>query len=226
MSFGELIALRAQAELEQVAKVATSEDVRSRGENKFIEKLKSGDAAAFDVLIAERHADVYALLFRLTDDEEEARDLTQETFLQAFRHIAGFRGEADLRTWLYRIAVNQARNRWRWWRRRRRDVTFSLDAPLSRNDDAAANEATFGSQLCDENAVNPEQALLTRERERQTLNALAGLDRRHREVIVMRDIEGLSYEAVATSLGIRLGTVKSRLARGRAELRKRLESSL
>lgn len=225
MSFGELIAVRAQAEMEQVAKAATSEDARSRLETEFIEKLRSGDAAAFDTLVIERHGEVYALLFRLTDDEDEARDLTQETFLQAFRHIAKFRGEADLRTWLYRIAVNQARNRWRWWRRRRRDVTFSLDAPLNGNVEAT-NKTTFGSQLCDENGVDPEQSLLARERERRTLNALAALNRHYREVIVLRDVEGLSYEAVAATLDISIGTVKSRLARGRAELRKRLESSL
>src|ERR1043166_787436 len=100
----------------------------SSAEEQFLERLRAGDAAAFNRLVEERHGDIYALLYRLTEDPEEARDLTQETFLQAFRHLASFRGDADLRTWLYRIAVNQARNRWRWWRRRRRNVTVSLDA--------------------------------------------------------------------------------------------------
>jgi RNA polymerase sigma-70 factor (ECF subfamily) len=227
VSFGELIALRAQAEIEKVAAAsATSEEARPRAEIEFIEKLRSGDAAAFERFISERHADVYALLYRLTDDAEEARDLTQETFLQAFRHIVGFRGDADLRTWLYRIAVNQARNRQRWWRRRRRDATVSLDAPLGSNGSDDARVGTFGGQLPDETATNPERELLARERERQTLAALASLSRRYREAIVLRDIEGLSYEAVAAALQINVGTVKSRLARGRAELRKRLEGSL
>jgi RNA polymerase sigma-70 factor, ECF subfamily len=138
VSFGEPIALRVQAELERAAGAAASADDRfhASAEAQFLERLRAGEAAAFNRLVEERHADIYALLYRLTEDAEEARDLTQETFLQAFRHLAGFRGEADLRTWLYRIAVNQARNRWRWWKRRRRDRTVSLDAPASEASDA------------------------------------------------------------------------------------------
>ena len=134
---------------------------------------------------------------------------------------AGFRGDADLRTWLYRIAVNQARNRWRWWKRRRRERTVSLDAPL-----AADSGTTLGAVLADANGDDPEQATLARERERALLSALHTLSRPYREVIVLRDIEGFSYEEVAHSLSISVGTVKSRLSRGRTELRRRLESSL
>src|SRR6185503_10184289 len=114
-------------DLEQVAP-ATPEEVRSPYETQFIERLKLGDAAAFEILIAERSSEVYGLLYRLTENGEEARDLTQETFLRAFQSIGQFRGESDLRTWIYRIAINQARNRWRWWRRRHRDATVSIDA--------------------------------------------------------------------------------------------------
>src|SRR5881394_2036744 len=114
-------------ELEQVAS-ATLTDLRSQVEAQFIERLKRGDAAAFETLVKERSGEIYGLLYRLTENGEEARDLTQETFLRAFQSIVHFRGESDLRTWIYRIAINQARNRWRWWRRRRRDSTVSLDA--------------------------------------------------------------------------------------------------
>lgn len=220
MSFGEPIALRVRAELEQVASAATPAGARSPVETQFVEKLRAGDAAAFERLVAERSGDVYALLYRLTEDPEEARDLTQETFLQAFRHVANFRGDADLRTWLYRIAVNQARNRRRWWRRRRRDATLSLDA-RSGDDDVP-----LAARLSDESEADPEQQTLTRERERALLGALGTLARPHREVVVLRDIEGLSYEEVAAALEISVGTVKSRLSRGRTELRRRLEGSL
>src|SRR4026207_554429 len=128
MSYGEPIALRGQMELEQVAPAAVV-DVRPSVETQFIERLKQGDAAAFETLVHERSGEIYGLLYRLTENVEEARDLTQETFLRAFQSIGHFRGESDLRTWIYRIAINQARNRWRWWRRRRRDVTVSIDAP-------------------------------------------------------------------------------------------------
>ena len=219
MSFGEPIALRAQAELEAAAPAASAEARAASAEAQFIERLKAGDAWAFDRLVEERTGDVYALLFRLTEDREEARDLTQETFLQAFRHLSGFRGDSDLRTWLYRIAVNQARNRWRWWRRRRRDATLSLD-------DAGETGLTLGARIADPDAPDPEQNTLARERERTLLTALGTLSRAYREVVVLRDIEGLSYEEVAATLEISVGTVKSRLSRGRLELRRRLESSL
>lgn len=223
MSFGEPIALRARAELDAAASSAAVPDLRPLdAEAQFIERLKAGDAWAFDRLVRERSADIYALLCRLTEDREEARDLTQETFLQAFRNVGSFRGEADLRTWLYRIAVNQARNRWRWWRRRRRDQTFSLDDAGDRQDASA----TPGSRIPDASAVDPEQHALARERERALLSALHTLSRPYREVIVLRDIEGLSYEEVAAALEISVGTVKSRISRGRTELRRRLEGSL
>jgi RNA polymerase sigma-70 factor (ECF subfamily) len=223
VSFGEPIALRMEAELERAADSAASADDRFEGsaQAQFLERLRSGDALAFSRLVEERYGDIYALLYRLTEDAEEARDLTQETFLQAFRNIAGFRGEADLRTWLYRIAVNQARNRWRWWKRRRRDKTVSLDAPIGDE-----NGAPLSAGLANEDVADPEQQALARERERALLSALSTLSRPYREVIVLRDIEGLSYEEVAQALDMNIGTVKSRLSRGRDELRRRLEGSL
>jgi len=92
-------------ELEQAA-VAVPVGLRSPADNEFIERLKRGDAAAFEELVAERSGEIYGLLFRLTENGEEARDLTQETFLRAFQNIDRFRGEADVRTWIYRIAIN------------------------------------------------------------------------------------------------------------------------
>ena len=159
MSFGEPIALRVRAELERAADAAASVEDRfqASAEAQFLERLKAGDAMAFNRLVEERHSDIYALLYRLTEDAEEARDLTQETFLQAFRHLAGFRGDADLRTWLYRIAVNQARNRWRWWKRRRRDRTVSLDAPAG-----SESETPLSAGIRDEDACDGDQGLRRR----------------------------------------------------------------
>jgi RNA polymerase sigma-70 factor (ECF subfamily) len=205
----------------EVAAAQTREGARPLAETQFLELLRAGDAAAFNRFVEDRTADVYALLYRLTEDAEEARDLTQETFLQAFRSIANFRGDADLRTWLYRIAVNQARNRWRWWRRRRRGSTVSLDEPAARD-----SEQTLGARLRDEGARDPERDALAHEREQLIVAALATLARPYREAVVLRDIEGLSYEEVAAALEISIGTVKSRLSRGRAELRRRLEGMM
>jgi len=227
VSYGEQIALRTHAELNEVApaglvgvRSTAEESFLERAEDQFLERLKRGDALAFEQLVADRTGDIYALLFRLTGDAEEARDLAQETFLRAYQAIQKFRGDADLKTWLYRIAINQARNRWRWWRRRRRDATISLDAPVGER------EQTVAMRLEDTNAHYPEQETLAREREQQLRAALQGLRTAYREAVVLRDIEGLTYEEIAATLQINIGTVKSRLARGRLELRRKLESSL
>lgn len=205
-------------ELDRVAPAAVVES-RSLAEAEFIERLKRGDAAAFEELVAERSGEIYGLLFRLTENSEEARDLTQETFLRTFQNIGRFRGEADLRTWIYRIAINQARNRWRWWRRRSRDSTVSLDAPQGNSDQPLM--ATLA-----ESSANPEQNTLAHERELALRAALRKLSHAYKETVILRDIEGFTYEEIAATLGINVGTVKSRLARGRQELRRKLEGSL
>ncbi|HEX9543657.1 MAG TPA: sigma-70 family RNA polymerase sigma factor [Pyrinomonadaceae bacterium] len=218
MSYGEPIALGGQMELEQVA-IAAPVGLRSSADHEFIERLKRREAAAFEDLVAERSGEIYGLLFRLTENGEEARDLTQETFLRAFQNIDRFRGEADIRTWIYRIAINQARNRSRWWRRRRRDATVSLDAT-----NGESNQSLIGTLA--EPSQNPEQQTLAREREIALRSALQRLALAYRETVILRDIEGFTYEEIAATLGINVGTVKSRLARGRQELRKKLEGSL
>jgi RNA polymerase sigma-70 factor, ECF subfamily len=217
VSYGEPIAL-GQMELEQAAPAAVVEAWTS-SEAEFIERLKRGEAAAFEELIAERSGEIYGLLFRLTENSEEARDLTQETFLRAFQSVGHFRGEADLRTWIYRIAINQARNRWRWWRRRRREVTVSLDQTLGNSEQTLLATLASDSQ-------NPEQQTLAHERELALRSGLQRIGRAYRETVILRDIEGFTYEEIATTLGINIGTVKSRLARGRQELRQKLEGSL
>ena len=205
-------------ELEQVA-ITAPVGLRSSADHEFIERLKRGEAAAFEELVAERSGEIYGLLFRLTENGEEARDLTQETFLRAFQNIDRFRGEADIRTWIYRIAINQARNRSRWWRRRRRDATVSLDATHGES-----NQSLIGTLA--EPSQNPEQQTLAREREMALRSALQRLALAYRETVILRDMEGFTYEEIAATLGINVGTVKSRLARGRQELRKKLEGSL
>jgi RNA polymerase sigma-70 factor, ECF subfamily len=217
VSYGEPIALRPM-ELEEVAP-ATVAEVRVSAETEFIERLKRGEAAAFEELVTERSGEIYGLLFRLTENSEEARDLTQETFLRAFQSIDRFRGDADLRTWIYRIAINQARNRWRWWRRRRRDATVSLDATQGQS-----NQTLIATLA--ESGQNPEQQTLAHEREVALRAALQKVGRAYRETLILRDIEGFTYEEIAMTLGINVGTVKSRLARGRQELKQKLEGSL
>ena len=204
-----------QEELNEVALAARSISVGSTLETRFIERLKVGEEEAFDEFVTRYTANVYALIFRLTENAEEAQDLTQETFLRAFKAIKNFRGDADLKTWLYRIAVNESRNRFRWWKRRKSNVTISLDAETN------YHETPLSERIADDSA-NPETETLRRERELALRKALNELSTNFREVIILRDIEGLSYEEVAAALETNVGTVKSRIARGREELRKKL----
>jgi RNA polymerase sigma-70 factor, ECF subfamily len=219
MSYGEQIALRGHADIENVAS-ATQFELCVPSDDQFLERLRRGEAMAYEQLVAEQSSDVYALLFRLTSDAEEARDLTQETFLRAFQSIDRFRGDASLKTWIYRIAINQARNRWRWWRRRRRDVTVSLDATSDQF------EQPLSAILPSDKSPSPEQQTLAHERENQLREALCGLRRSYREAVILRDVEGFSYDEIAQTLQISIGTVKSRISRGRLELRRQLEGSL
>jgi len=204
-----------EEEIATVALATRAASVGSSVEAEFIENLKSGDAAAFDTLVLRYTNDIYALLYRLTEDAEEASDLTQETFLQTLKAIKNFRGEADLKTWLFRIAINESRNRFRWWTRRKREKTDSLDAPIGESQ-TPVHETMSGS------SANPEETILQREREKVLTKALRDLPVIFREAVVLCDIEGLSYEQIAAALEINIGTVKSRIARGREELRRKL----
>lgn len=182
----------------------------------FVEKLRAGDAAAFDTLVQRYSPDVYSLLFRLTENAEETADLTQETFLSALKAIKGFRGEAELKTWLFRIAVNHSRNRFRWWKRRGRDKTWSLEATMGNS------ELRIGETLASE-SPGPEETAIRKEREQSLRNALSELPELFRAAIVLCDIEGMSYDEIAVALDLNIGTVKSRIARGRSELRQKLK---
>ncbi len=185
-------------------------------ETGLIDKLRTGDADAFGTLVDRYSGDIYALLYRLTDSPDEAADLTQDTFLKALRSIGQFRGDAGLKTWLFRIAINESRNRFRWWKRRRRDLTISLDATLGDSD-------TPLSSMVPDGGPSPEDITLIREREYAITRAIGELKDVFREAVVLCDIEGLSYEETAAITGVGVGTVKSRISRGREELRKRLK---
>lgn len=213
MIFGKSIAF----DDEDITKVAVAAGVPAfvPTDSDFVDRLRNGDAEAFDTLITRYSGDIFSLLYRMTEDAEEARDLTQETFLSALKGIKSFRGEAELKTWLFRIALNHSRNRFRWWKRRKRNETISLDKPLGEG------TATVSDTIADKGST-PEQLVLIEERRQRLLKALAALPEIFRVTIVLCDIEGLGYEETARTLNINIGTVKSRLARGREQLRKRL----
>ena len=214
MIFGKSIAFD-QEGLGEVTSATYDKHVFDAAEAAFLERLRNGEPDAFDNLITRYSGDIYAVLYRITENPDDAADLTQETFLSALRSIKSFRGESELKTWLTRIAINHSRNRFRWWKRRRKDATISLDAPIGES------HATV-SDLIAGDGESAEEAVLRQERENALRRALAQLPEHYREVIVLCDIEGYSYDEIAAALEINIGTVKSRIARGREELRKRL----
>jgi RNA polymerase sigma-70 factor, ECF subfamily len=194
-------------------RVVSWSDVGGR-EAALIQRCTEGDEAACAELVAEHHRMVIQLAVNLLGDREEALDLSQEVFLKVFRTIHRFRGQSSLRTWIYRIAVNQARNRHRFWRRRRRADQISLDLHLATHGDfISAGEAT------------PDRLLAQKELATRLQQALDSLPFDQRTAIVLREIDGLSYDEIAYSLGIAVGTVKSRLTRARQALRLELREA-
>ncbi len=211
MSAGDMAAL------EQTTLAGLDLDARAienLPEARLISRLRSGELVAFEELVAHFERPVFALCYRLLGDSEEARDAAQETFLKVYRGLGSFRGEAGLKTWIYRIAINQAMNQKRWWRRRHRDETISLDITRGQGD-------TLGN-LLPGRASSPEAQAISSERERCIMRALDEIKQEYRIALILREIEELSYEEIAQTLGISIGTVKSRIARGREELRRRV----
>src|SRR5215475_10567362 len=136
-------------------------------ESRLVERLRAGEMEALDQLVEEYQALVYALAFRILNDAEDARDATQETFLKVYRHFGNFRGEASLKTWICRIAINQARSADRWRRRRRRNDTTSLDAPLGLSTCANGDVHRTPADYLQSQYATPEDEALSRERGRQ-----------------------------------------------------------
>jgi RNA polymerase sigma-70 factor, ECF subfamily len=214
MSAGDMAALEhstlARLELE-------SRTLEQPSESELILRLRARDLAAFEELVAHFERPVYALCFRLLGDAEEARDAAQETFLKVYKGLGGFRAESGLKTWIYRIAINQAMNQQRWWRRRHRDETVSLD--ISRGE----SDTTLGGSLPGK-SISPEAQAIASERERRIIKALGEIKQEYRVALILREIEELSYEEIAETLSVSIGTVKSRIARGREELRRRVKN--
>ena len=189
------------------ARVVDWSDVGGR-EASLVQRCAVGDEGAYAELVGEHQRMVVQLAVNLLGDRDEALDLSQEVFLRVFRTIHRFRGQSSLRTWIYRIAVNQARNRHRFWRRRHRGDQVSLDAHV-----AAHGDFLSGGE------AGPDRVLAQKELAAKLNQALESLPFDQRTAIVLREIDGLSYDEIAFSLGVAVGTVKSRLTRARQALR-------
>lgn len=175
----------------------------------LVRRCAAGDQAACADLVTTHERMVYQLSYHLLGSRDEALDLSQEVFLRVFRTLATFRGQSSLRTWIYRIVINQARNRQRWWRRRRQGDQVSLDQHLE----------VHGELPQRGEAVGPDRVLARKQAAARLWAAMERLPFDQRTALVLREFDGLSYEEIAFSLDVAVGTVKSRLTRARHALR-------
>ena len=184
-------------------------------ESAVIAELKAGSEEAYSWLIGEFHQPIYGLVYRIVNDPADAADTTQEVFLKVFRAMKHFHGESSLKTWIYRIALHEAANRRRWWFRHKAQET-PIDPVAHGEYEYSADE-----QLVDRGESPFEQFAHTEVRT-TVENALRQVSEPYRTALILRDLEGMSYEEIAEVLSVSLGTVKSRITRGRDALRKKL----
>jgi RNA polymerase sigma-70 factor (ECF subfamily) len=181
----------------------------------LIAELRAGSEEAFAWLIARFHQPIYSLLARTVHDRADAADLTQEVFVKVFRGVGSFHGESSLRTWIYRIALREASNQRRWWMRHKQQEV-AIDEDLT--DRETGCSVRLKERLVDP-SESPFDALVHEENRARVEAALNKVPEPFRTTLILRDIEGFVYEEVAEIEGVSLGTVKSRLVRGRAYLK-------
>ena len=187
---------------------------------KFIERLRSRDERAFNELVRLYERRVYALVFRMLGRRDEAEDVAQDVFVQVFKAIEQFRGESKLSTWVYRIAVNQCKNRSKYNSRRHANEQDDVEAVAER---VPLNEA---KGVTTSDVSRPDDLYAGHEVERVVQQCIARLEPEFREVLVLRDVEDLSYEEIAQITGLADGTVKSRIHRARGQLKLMVETAL
>jgi RNA polymerase sigma-70 factor (ECF subfamily) len=183
----------------------------------LIERLRSGSDGAYEDLISRFQQPAYVLALRLLNDPADACDVVQEVFLKVFRNIGAFRGQSSLKTWIYRITVNEAHNARRWFfRHRRREVEL----------DTSPEDSRSWKETIPDNGRSPFEETLDHEQQAMIEAALDRINPIFRDAVVLRDITDLSYEEIADVLGVSLGTVKSRILRGREALRGELAGGM
>ncbi len=180
--------------------------------------VQDHDRTAFDTLVTKHYSRAYQIAYSVLFNREDAEEVTQDAFLRINRALAFFRGDSEFTTWLYRIVMNLAKNKFRWNKIRGLRSNVSIDAPV----DNPKGDGDLFIDLPDENPTPAEQ-LAFDELKQDTSKAMAALPKTYREAVILRNVKDLSYEEIAAMLGCKVGTVKSRIARGREQLRDTLK---
>jgi len=194
--------------------LASALSLRSE-EAALIGELQAGSEEAFAWLIAHYHQPIYSLLARMVHDRADAADLTQDVFVKVFRGVGHFHGESSLRTWIYRIALHEASNQRRWWMRHKQQE-IAIEQEMTEGDFGAPIRL---KEMLIDPAESPFEMAMHAETRVRVEAALSRVPEPFRTTLILRDIEGFVYEEVAEIQGVNLGTVKSRLVRGRALLK-------
>jgi RNA polymerase sigma-70 factor (ECF subfamily) len=194
-----------------------SNNTSSQEDKMLIEKFKVGERWAFDRLVEKYSSRAYQIAYGVLGSKEDAEEVAQDVFVRIHRALPKFRGDSEFTTWMYRIAMNLARNKYRWNKSRGSQKNISIDAPLDGSDSDDGRRIDVP-----ETGMNPEEYVGLDEFERRAMDEIKQLPDLYREALVLRNVEELSYEDIASLLGCKLGTIKSRIARARGELRKRL----
>jgi len=189
-------------------------------EAQFVARLVARDESAFNELVGAYERRVFALVFRMLGRRDEAEDLAQEVFVQVFKAIDQFRGDSKLSTWIYRIAVNLCKNRSKYLSRRHAGEQDDIDAMAERAPLTSGKGVSVGT------ISRPDELVEGMQLEMVVKRAIAQIDPEFREVLVLRDVEDLSYEEIAAVTGLPDGTVKSRIHRARAQLRALVEKAM
>ncbi|MBN1402882.1 MAG: sigma-70 family RNA polymerase sigma factor [Opitutales bacterium] len=184
----------------------------------LVERMRQGDDKAFEQVVNLYWDRIYSRVLQLLKNPQDAEEVTQDAFMRAHRGLANFRGDSAFSTWLFQIATNLAHNRYWYWWRRKRDYSMSLDQTLGHDSDTTLVDVLPSTE------DGPEEDILTNELTRKIEESLPKLNRKHRDILALRIKDNLSYEEIAQKLGIRVGTVKSRIARARESLREKLGS--
>jgi RNA polymerase sigma-70 factor, ECF subfamily len=220
-NYDEENAMSSMAGAPTLSDLASAIGVRTE-EAAIVAELKAGSEEAFFWLIAQYSQPVYSLVYRVLDDSSDAADTTQEVFIKVFRGIQGFNANSSLKTWIYRIALHEASNQRRWWFRHRGRETSIEPLP----DEHSERRALALRDLLTDDAKSPLECVHDEELRERVEAELKAVAEPYRTAVILRDIEELSYEQIAEVMDVSLGTVKSRLVRGRDALRKRLERHL
>lgn len=182
----------------------------------IIERFNNGDVQVFDILVQRYVGKAYQIAYGILGNKQDAEEVSQDVFVRIYKALPKFRGDAEFTTWMYRIAVNLARNKYRWNKSRGAKRNVSLQTPIG-DDDSAELQSQFS-----DNAPLPDKRAELNEFQQNVLREIDNLPELYREALVLRNIEQMSYEEIAKVLDCKLGTIKSRIARAREELRKRL----